>query len=702
MHLHLGCSLNARLCAAALFLLGGSAWAAPLELSLRVEGPRPAAPVAATVVFRGLASSGHDGVPERELKVDLPGRTTVEMAAGPWEMTARANGYWSKGTKLLVEEKAAAEIVFFPSAQVRGTLAVPAGEAMPQEITLRFASAIGTSPRPFSESEMRCPVSEAGFTCEVPAGRLDLRMRARGFVSHYRWNAAVAPGTTFSFGALALQRGASVSGWVMTADGSPISPASRAHLVPRAAGLPASPGEHSRAEKSGLSSAVQHFEGVPPGQYVLTVEHPGFAPVRSYPVQVQENAETEIRKPLLLQPAAKVTVFFEIGPIPGVRELAAEGKSEIDGSWQRPGITPGRYALVVGNLHSMFENREVEVEAPETTVQVDLPLVWVEGKVQLGGEPLSSTLWFGGRNGAVRVRVLTDEEGKFLEALPREGEWPLDIEADEPRVVRRLRAVEVRRPDGKGTARLDIDLDDTHIAGNVIDDKGKPVAGAFVHVQRRADAELPATLVTDGKGAFQIAGLPPGRYNLEANSRQPSGVQAVSEVVTIDLAEDRELPETVLVLTENRVLEVRVTARGRGVPQARIQALPMLADGSATMWGRAVITDVNGLAKLDLPPRTASLGLLVLPPGFSLKMTRVPVGDGESLEIPVEPVGGTLIIELDGTKQPEGEDRPFIMVSREGVQANMGLLTSWAQVQGVSQEPGKLIVPSLEPGDYEA
>ena len=461
-----------------------------------------------------------------------------------------------------------------------------------------------------------------------------------------------------------------------------------------------------------------HLEEVPLGSYVLSVEHPGFAPARLHPVQVQENAETEIRKPLLLQPAATLRVFlhpaidprgepwrlqlFEISPISGVRELAAEGRAELDGSWRRPGIAPGRYAVVVGDLRaSMIANQLVEVEPQETTVQIEVPLVWVEGRVRLGGEPLPATLWFGGRHGEVRVRVLTDQEGRFQEALPRAGSWALDVEAEEPRIHHRLRSVQVSPPEGRGTARLDIDIPGTRLTGKVVDERGGSVAGATVLAARPDEADLPVTVMTDKLGAFELAGLSPGLYRLEAEHRKPPGVRAVSEVVTVDLAEDREAPEAVLVLADNRKLRVRVTAQGRGVPQARVQALPKLADGPAPLRGRSVITDVSGEVEIELPARTASLDLLVLPPGFSLKMARVPLSARqEVLEIPVESAGGTLILELPEPR--DGKEQTIAIVLHDGVPAPQGLLSSWAQLQGISQEPGRLAVPALEPGLYKA
>ena len=223
------------------FLLTSSARAEKVAVSLLLEGKTPAKPVPVTLVFRGLAA-GQGEASIREIQAEAPGVHAVDLASGPWELVARADGFWSRSVQLVSRpEGSQAEIALFPAARVDGRLSLPPGEPMPKEVVLRFASAVGTSPLPIAETETVCPVAEGAFLCEVPAGRLDLRVRARGFLSHYRWAVAVEPARTFPFGNLKLRRGASVSGWVATSDGSPISSSARASLAPRAAGPAGSP-----------------------------------------------------------------------------------------------------------------------------------------------------------------------------------------------------------------------------------------------------------------------------------------------------------------------------------------------------------------------------------------------------------------------------------------------------------------------------
>ena len=52
------------------------------------------------------------------------------------------------------------------------------------------------------------------------------------------------------------------------------------------------------------------------------------------------------------------------------------------------------------------------------------------------------------------------------------------------------------------------------IAGNVLDFKGKALAGAEVRIERVANKSVAATTRTDAKGRFAVGNLPPVAYNV--------------------------------------------------------------------------------------------------------------------------------------------------------------------------------------------
>ena len=52
------------------------------------------------------------------------------------------------------------------------------------------------------------------------------------------------------------------------------------------------------------------------------------------------------------------------------------------------------------------------------------------------------------------------------------------------------------------------------IEGQVLDQRGTPVAGYPVSVRRIGDAGSPSAAITDNQGKFRVSGLPPGRYRV--------------------------------------------------------------------------------------------------------------------------------------------------------------------------------------------
>jgi hypothetical protein len=99
-------------------------------------------------------------------------------------------------------------------------------------------------------------VNRETWKCKVPAGVLDLRFQAPGFIPRYLWGVQVQPNGTVRPGRLELRRGSAVQGWIVTADGVPLGDGAKVNLRPRISGALRDPAERKRLESLRFDAPV--------------------------------------------------------------------------------------------------------------------------------------------------------------------------------------------------------------------------------------------------------------------------------------------------------------------------------------------------------------------------------------------------------------------------------------------------------------
>lgn len=111
------------------------------------------------------------------------------------------------------------------------------------------------------------------------------------------------------------------------------------------------------------------------------------------------------------------------------------------------------------------------------------------------------------------------------------------------------------------------------------------------------------------------------------------------------------------------------------------------------------VTGPDGSFTLRFPARTNSLTLFVSAPGYAFHIGRVTVQKDRPLVVPVESPGGTLILDLPRAK--DGGAPPSPLLVHGETFTPLLLLSRWASLQRTEQsDPGKLVVPNVESGDY--
>lgn len=665
---------------------------------------------------------------QREPRTDslwAPGSEEITLTKGVWWLHLEGNGMWALPQQVHVGEKQSAiKIDVWPAGTVKGRVRVPRGEAMPKEVLIKF----GPQPIPYKERSredllagrqaaeepkgiQRCHVVERGFECRLPAKNLDLRIRAEGFITHYRWGVGIHSTAVLDLGELKLVRGASVVGNVVTHDGSPLTNAAKLTLQPAGLASPLREEQDPRSQLTVREEPVNdrgffHFDGVKPGQYLLTASQEPYGPA-TVTVTVLEHREAALREPLVLAPPESISVLIEPPVDPDGQpwhlfllrrdyyrsraEAVVDEEVPVDGWWEREGLTAGTYVLMLKRPGGdPWVSQSVELGETIMPIRLEVTAVRVAGQVTLGDEPLSATIWYGTRFGMERVTLHTMEEGEYSGLLPRPGEWVVEVESTNPRVHRKIRNVEVRRPKGDGPAVVNIELPDTAVHVRVVDEAGQPKRDAIVDASPMGDHLLVQVwALTDEAGEAEFRGLAPGPHQLMARAGQMQ-----SEAHLLMVAEEWEPPPVTLTVREKRSLRVRVVSAIGPVPGARLVMLPV---EPAVARGRTVITDANGEVEYPLPGETRAVRFWLRPPGFAYRTGVMELDDGDYLEFKVSQSGGTLEVAApDYTLY--SDYHPSII--------HNGAATGWPDLLQMASESGRseglnqLVVPDVEPGEY--
>ncbi|HEY8021768.1 MAG TPA: carboxypeptidase-like regulatory domain-containing protein [Thermoanaerobaculia bacterium] len=612
-----------------------------------------------------------------------------------------------------------------PAGTISGRLVPPRNEALargPLEVHLQ--SPPGTpAARAIRAATRSCPVDEAGgFRCDLPAGTLDLRLRREGYVPLYRWAVPVSPGEEIRLGLLALARGASIAGRVMTTTGVPLLPSCRVALRPQTAAGPASPAERARLGALGAEAAVDargffQLAGVRPGTYVLTAREPRFMPA-SRIIVVEAARETELVEPLRLAPPLRLEVAVDPPLDPwqqpwrlALHPLAAGpdddrpretgGALSAEGVFRREDLAPGAYGMeVLDSRGESFLTESLDLDG-DRALSRELPLLWVAGTVAVGERPIATELRFrrgGSRDGQVRLR--SDEKGKFTGVLPREGRWWIEVVA----VGKTVHGFEIRRAPGAREAKVEIRIPDTRVVGEVVDEAGSPVAEALVEVVGLLDPPDLESTTSGADGRFEIRGLPYGTLHAEAEV-EAGDRHLASAPTPVSLDRGHEIASLRLTVFAETALAGRVSGPGGPVAGAFVLANPRTAELPFAA-SRDATTDPEGLFHLWLPAAAVDAQLVVMAPGLSLQVLRVPAPFTAPLAIAVEPAGGTLVLATDsGRAFPSpldsgaGERLPLVVA--DGQPIALALLRQWAGMNGTAGG-GAMSFPAMPAGDYAA
>ena len=644
-----------------------------------------------------------------------PSATLDLPSGGAWKVEVESAGLWSSGA-VVWPGREEVTVRLFPTGTVAGKIQVPPGTEVPEVLDLRFAPAgelrgLGSEASPRHGSTV-CPLdADGGWRCEVPSGASDLHLHARGFASVFRFGTVVEAGGTTGVGVISLQPGASVVGFVEPDSVQDVESAVQVELTAFGRGDVAAPyhprlgvlAQSTRPDSRGFFQ----FRDLRPGVYRLEASTPGRAPAVLERLEVREGLENRILRPLVLPPLARfeLRVRPALPPKgdhwrvrldrPEISDNRETGMADATGTWRRDDLRPGAYRVVIDTPYGAYHEQRLEIYDGSPPLEVDLPLVAVEGRLTTGGEPIRSRILFEDPSGGEVVGVVSDLDGRFSCHLPRPGLWRFSY-LGRQREKHSHSLVQVdRREDGEPT-QLYLELPDTRLEGQVVDASGRPVEGAQVHAWRSGDERSvgASRAASDEEGRFHFRWLPEGGYAVDAFTGRGSARERV------------EIREGADASVELRLLGmVRMTGRvvgpdGRPVVAAEVYAYPQLPEYRRTPIVRRA-TGPGGEFVLDVPFDALSLDVLVLPPGFAARLLRVPFDPARAmqhpLELAVDALGGTLHLHPGGSR---GESFSATL-ERDGATAHAQSLHRWARLHGSSPTPeAGWLLPSFAPGVY--
>lgn len=700
------------------------------------------------LVVRRPGASG----PARRAPITAPGTLEIDLVPPlPWELAVAIEGYWSaprqihaiesrrigpdrsgsdrsgsdrSGSDETAPHETAPDVeVRFspvPAARLAATL-LPDGASrgLPPKATLhlfgRSKRKAGSEPPAVA---VVCPIGERKLRCELPAGSWDLKIEVAELAPAYFWGVELPRDRETRLGSVRLRRGASLAGWVLPIAAEARSEVTEVTLVPSVGAVPppalvdrsAARTRHTRVADNGFFQLT----GLDSGLHTLLVRVDGVEATRIPGLVVEPAREHLLEEPIEIVPPRPLEVLVTPPVDPWgspwrlvlerqstssdrVVERVAAGTAREDGRWTSPPIPAGAYELKVGRADEAFRIfRELDTR-DSSTVYLDVPLVPIEGSVSMGHEPLAATVWFGGRSRVERVRFESDAEGGFTGYLPRAGRWRLELEdgADGAPGLGRLTLdpVTVEEPAGGRPDRVDIELPDTTVRGEVVHADGSPESDAGVTIWRRSAARRSTigSRRVDAEGRFLFRGLPEGEVFAEAESFDGG----FSRPVAITLLDSVETPPLTLVLEERTLLTGYVRLAGRPIAGASVLLAPR---GQAMGLAARAATDHEGAFDLLAPRQTVDL--LVTAPALPTVIRRLSLRDydGEPVSFDLAVDTGEIRVEIRG-EAPDGvESRlTWFTLAREG--AGVGLL-ALIRYGDVRESERTIVLGRLETGSY--
>jgi protocatechuate 3,4-dioxygenase beta subunit len=448
----------------------------------------------------------------------------------------------------------------------------------------------------------------------LEAGTYTVRASGKGWAAVTKAEVEVTAGKTTDVGTLVLERGLTLRGRVVTADGTtPVAGATVTAAPPRGMGMGLFGADPSAPfARSGLDG-VFALEGLSPGALTVEATHPDYSPTELN-VQLEPDVEPEeIVLALSAGGAIEGTVRDGSGqPVPGVSILIMRGmmagqldsaNTDETGRYQFERLAAGSYTVVRApdnpddGMADMQMKNAMVGDGETTIVDFDeTPEIRMSGRLLRNGDPVGDVRLvfmkggeFSGDMSGFRTTTV-DADGNYVVGFEKPGSYNVVVQSGGGRGGGfGTGTVSVDVPE-QAEVRRDIHLGGVQITGTVTDPEGNPLAGAYVGAQRDGGGAMAGNYgaETDDAGRYTLE-VEPGTYRMRAASESYPAVERFPVTVveggtqTVDFR-----------LETGRGIRGRVVdPNGTGVEGAFVMAGP--SGASSDDFGSAMATtDMNG------------------------------------------------------------------------------------------------------------
>lgn len=578
----------------------------------------------------------------------------VHVSAGA-RIRAEASGCWSEtvvwnGAKEL-------DLRMFRAATVEGVFehpkaTVPAGVTGSVYVSGGIHSINETAPE-LLRNDTACELEEARWRCIVPGGaQFDLRLDVSGFASLYYWDLVAPPGETKTVEPQTLKAGASVTGWVQTRGEVPIRGA-RVTIFPLLQQRGAARRETRMASMRTARTNHRGFfqlDGLEAGRFRLVSEAPGLSPVVIPELELRSPGTMTLQRAVRHEPFAEAEVIVEpatdskeqpwsveiveaVPLYPGRRRSSIARPVTKDGVMSARSLRADVYDVVIrDSAGAVVQRAELDLfGGGRRTLHLSVRPVTIRGVVKAGGEAVRAELRFS--DGREFVTAATDDGGRFETPLPKKGVWAATVLYPPGELSARIDvpAIEVPQELEPGAMYdVTIELPGGRLRGEVVDGRGRSAA-AVVYLRRKDEERLAAQQMTGDDGRFDIVGLKPGNYAVEAQTAEGGTPRAVEVVV------DEHDSAAVKIVTESYALFSGhvLTPEGRPASGAVVRYSP---DGGNS-WTE-VTADIRGYFEKHVNGAVVNVPVIVLTYDYPAAVFTAP--NGERLRVQLRHDGGVI------------------------------------------------------------
>lgn len=622
-------------------LVGGFADAS--ELTVRVAPTPGAAGCLANAAVLALPDNG--GATVRHAITSPPGQLTLDLNEDEgWRLTAEGDGCWSETLTLWRPFPREIVLRVYRVATVRGAFSL-AGKERPTEVHGHlFSQRPGSEPL---EGGLQCALRNLVWECAVPAALpFDLRLEMPGFATAYYWDVVAKPGLSSELEARAVYAGASIAGWVHDPADKPVDQA-RVVLMPLEAVPQAGHGDARRSNAVTNRRGFFQFAGLDGGQYRLVAESSSFSPSVGPEIAVRRGEATTLSRPLrysafgelqvVLDPPVDtdgpwIVALTEAVPLYLVPRQPIVHAADRLGHWSASRLRADLYELVVQNGPGSVVHRAAVdfFGGGSKSINLSIARIPLRGVLRFADEPLKAEIEFRNASGKL-VRTTTDEFGRFETRFTTPGWWSPTVLYGVGRSKARieLAGIAVKEP-AAAPQEVEITLPGGRIRGSVVSRAGAPMQAA-VHATRTRQPD--GQQITSETGEFDLVGLRPGTYQLDAQGA--SG--GTSQPITVLLEEGETKSVKLVVDPYNLVAGFVLTPEGAPASGAIVR---ICDDGVS--WTREV-TDVRGYFEHSVNASIPTVKLVILTYSYPSAMVTIPA-TGEPVTLRLQPAGGLLRI----------------------------------------------------------